>query len=220
MKLWNDKEKGEGLIGGIGAMAGALLIGLILLPLVGSTGVGDGMSRWSEDDEGSGSLPSTKWVPEDFGFGKTVLANRPSFYLQGASKAQLMDAIVDVEGDRYWERLHDRNGALDQVRVILCGEVNLVLDASIFQQPGITAGLMVGSTLGDAHAAIVLGDRIVQRTTMPSESAFPVPFAALQDAGLLNEVYFFSANVHGDRNLISVGTFPGLVEIHQREVQG
>lgn len=220
MKLWKNKDKGEGLIGGIGAMAGALLIGLILLPLVGSTSVGDGLSRWAEDDEGGGSLPLTKWVAEDIGSGKTVLGDRPSFFLQGATKAQLMNAIVHVEGDWYWERLHSREGALEQVRVIFCGEVNLALDASIFHQPGITAGLMVGSTFGDAHAAIVLQDRIVQKTTMPSESTFPVPFAALQDAGLLDGVYFFSANVHGDRNLISVGTFPGLVEIHQREVQG
>lgn len=221
MNTRNDSRKGEGLIKGIGAMAGALLIGLALLSLVGQTGVGQGLAGWSVDQEGTGTLPSTSSGPGDAGFGKTVLEDRPSFYLQGTSVEQLSSAIVSADGEQLWERSYDRDGQENGVRVIFHGDVHLSVDASLFQQPGVSAGLVVGWTMGDSYAAIVYQDRFVQQTTMPANSVFPVPFAAMQNAGILGDgLYFFSANVHGGRNLISVGTFPGLVEIDQREMQG
>lgn len=217
MKHRKNTDGGKQPIRWIGATAGILVVGLFVLTLVTGISEGQGLGGWGNDDEGGGTLPfigGPPPTPDDHG----SLDDRPSFYLQGPIQVVLGAVAASPGGDKSFERVKSSGSEGDLLRVVYHGRVDLALDAWLFQEPRVTAGLKYGTAFGDAKAAIVFKDRIVEFAVMAPESVLPVPFAELQNRRVLGDgLQFFSANLLGQKNLVTVETFPGIVEIHQVE---
>lgn len=223
------------------AAAGALLVGLLGLGIVGGTGLaveGDEIQVGGDDDEGEpdttvarfgrfqpdeeavGTLPTRDDEDEDDDdlMGPEAL---PSFFLEGP-RAQVMGCFVSMSGDGYVDVDVVDNGGNggasggEEVRITFHGQVRLTFDAGPFGDAEIKTGISSYEALGSTIAMAMTEDDLLLVSEVPASTGLEVPFGSFERLGLLDEgVHVITSNRIRGRDHIGVSSFGGLVEIRQ-----
>jgi hypothetical protein len=244
MKITRDNQ-GSMVVARCGvAAAGALLVSLVGLGVVASTGhaiVGDeilvgnddgeggpdvtvsGFGRFQPDEEAVGTLPTRDDDDDDDDdlMGPEAL---PSFYVEGP-RSEVFGCFVAMSGEGFVDIDSvdtDANGGggstsgPQKVRVTFHGQVRLTFDGSFFSASQVTAGITSHQALGTTIASAMTEDDLLMVAEVPAGIGLSVPIGSFDNHGLLSDgVHVITSNRIRGRDYIGVSGCGGLIEVWQ-----
>lgn len=243
MKFTRDDRTSTASPPWVYAMAGALLLGLASLSIVGGTSLagggteiqtGDdddsgadstvsGFGRFQPDEEAVGTLPTRDddGEDEDDLLGPAAL---PSFFIEGP-RSEVMASFVSMSGDGEIEVdpvENDGNGGggsasgADEVRVTFSGHVRLTFDAATLSSQALMIGLSTHEEVGSTVATAMSSNHLLLMEEVPQSSGLEVPLGSFARLGLLDQgVYMITSNRIRGRDHFGITSYGGLIEIEQ-----
>jgi len=184
--------------------SGALVVALTCLVATGDGGI---------DDEMVGTLPMMHDGPAlDPSAAPKSTDFAPAFFLSGPLE-RIQRGVVDAGGCAPIVLSGDDPRL---ATVVFRGSVSLDLDASLFLDPAIRAGLAVGAEPGPVALALGYRERVVGLTHVAPHGRLALPLGLYERRGVLAEgIDLFTATEGGAYGRLRIREVPGVVMVRQ-----
>ncbi|MAF67344.1 MAG: hypothetical protein CMJ84_17020 [Planctomycetes bacterium] len=183
----------------------SLLLGGLLVGL-GSMAVGNG----GYDDEMVGTMPMTAGFiigepGQDFQRDTAFYIHGPTSRVLRGISGSLGEGVITVQ-----------DGDGKHSLVLFHGTLAADLDATLFLDPEVEAGLATGAGLGPVAVALGTDERIVSVSALAPLSRRALPIGAYYESGHLSDgVHLFTRTAAGERSHIVLDAIGGIVSLRQ-----